>query len=309
MDLNHGENKKKITSIKKLISLAVAAGLLCSCSAKPQETEETSAETTEETTVITEITIEETAGTEFPPIEYSVTDPEIEKAEGLTKEVYFSRDGKLICGQITCPAGKGPFKTIIISHGLYATLGRYSDKAQRYCEYGYAVIEFEYQNCNPPDPYEDPEYLGDYIYEEIKDLYAVIDSLEYLPEVDRSNVYLYGHSMGGLVASYVGAMRQDDIKGLILVDPSFYATDLMEFEKQQMITTDIYPLLKTLTIPVLIITGTEGSFGEDPHFFDDARKAIPHCGYIVIEGANHIFGGESGDHLVDVSVETIMSWG
>ena len=308
MEFDHGGNKEHILNYKRLISLVVAAGLLCSCSSKPQETEETTAATTEETTIITEITTEETAGTMFPPIEYSVSYPEIEKAEGITKEVYFSRDGEWICGRITCPSGKGPFKTIIISHGLYASLGRYSDKAQRYCEYGYAVIEFEYLNCNPPDPYEDPEYLGDYIYEEVKDLFAVMDSLEYLPEVDRSNVYLYGHSMGGLVASYVGAMRPDDIKGLILVDPSFYAVDLMEFEKQQMITTDIYPLLKTLTVPVVIFTGTEGSFGEDPHFFDDARKALPGCKYIVIEGANHGFGGESGDHLVDLSVEVIRSW-
>ena len=31
------------------------------------------------------------------------------------------------------------------------------------------------------------------------------------------------HSMGGLVASYVGTMRQTEIKGLILNDPSYYA--------------------------------------------------------------------------------------
>ncbi len=312
MDPNRSVKKKLIKKAESLISLAVAAALMASCSAKPEPAKDATAKNVIETTVTVETTVEEDTGPEFPPITYDISDPELEKAEGLTKEVYFSRDGQLICGKITYPNsrefGQGPYKTIIFSHGLYAPLGRYSDKARYYSEYGYAVIEFEFQNSDVPDPYEDPEYIGDYIYEEVKDLFAVIDSAKYLPDVDASNIYLYGHSMGGLVASYAGAMRQEDIKGLILVDPSFYATDLMEFEKEQTITTDIYSLLKELTIPVLIITGTEGSFGEDPHFFDDARKAIPHCQYIVIEGADHIFGGEASEHLVDVSVEAMKKW-
>ena len=298
-----------IRKAKGVISSVIAICLLASCSSEPQITEETAAVTTAATEAPLETVETEATKPTHPPVGYVVSDPEIEKAEGRTKEVYFSRDGELICGRITSPKGKGPFKTIIISHGLYAPLGRYADKAKSYCDKGYAVIEFEYQNATPPETYEDPEYLGDYICEEIKDLYAVIDSLKYLPEVDRSNIYLYGHSMGGLVASYVATFRQDEIKGLILVDPSFYATDLMEFENEQTVTTDIYPLLKECRIPVIIITGTEGSFGEDPNFFDEARKAFPDCRYEVIEGANHIFGGEASEQVVEISVETMKSWG
>lgn len=244
-----------------------------------------------------------------PAISYTISEPQLKKTTGTTQEVVFYRDGNPIYGTITRPKGQGPFKTIVIASGLYASLGRYAEKAKRYSEYGYAVVEFTFQSNIPPEDYSDPEYIGDFIFDEVEDLYAVIDSLEFISFLDTSNIYLYGHSMGGLVASYVGTYRQRDIRGLILVDPSFYAVDLMEFEHDQTITTDIYPLVSECRIPVVIFTGTAGSFGEDPHFFDEARAAFPDCEYVVIEGATHIFSGAEGDHLVDTSVEIMNKWG
>jgi len=246
---------------------------------------------------------------EFVPGAYTVDRPLIEKTTESTKDIRFFRDGQTIYGRITFPEGKGPFRTIVISSGLYAQLGRYESKAKSYGEKGFCVIEFSFQNGTPPPSYEDPEYLGDFIYEQVLDLYAVMDSLEYLDEVDLENVYLYGHSMGGLVASYAGTYRQDEVRGMILVDPSFYATDLMEFEKGQTITTDIYPLIRQCGIPVAIITGTQGSFGEDLNFYDDARAAFPHCQYIVIDGADHRMDGEASEKVVRMSVKAIESWG
>ena len=308
MDPNH-ELKKEINNVKRAAALILAAVMLASCSAQP----ETSEETTSETTVWTEVSVEtteiETPGSEFPPITYIYSMPDIEKTESLTKSMVFYRDGKPIYGKITLPKGKGPFKTIIISNGLYAPLGRYSNKALSYSEKGYAVVEFQYQNGEPPESYDDPEFLGDFIYEQVKDLFAVMDSMSYLPYVDTSNLYLYGHSMGGLVTSYAGAMRQDKVKGLILVDPSFYATDLMSFENDPTITTDIYPLLKECNIPAVIITGTAGSFGEDPHAFDDAMKAFPRCELIRIEGATHTMEGAASEQVVVLSVEAMKKWG
>ena len=72
--------------------------------------------------------------------------PIVEKTEGRSRDVVFYRDGGAIYGRLTVPKGQGPFKTIIIVNGLYAPLGRYSDKAEHYAEHGYAVIEFLCQN-------------------------------------------------------------------------------------------------------------------------------------------------------------------
>ena len=308
MDLNHELNKLNIKS-KRITALILAAVLLASCSSKPEVTEETTTETATLTEISVETTEIEVPSSEFPPITYVYSEPDIEKTESLTKSMIFYRDGEPIYGKITLLQGKGPFKTIIISNGLYAPLGRYSNKALSYSEKGYAVVEFQYQNGTPPESYDDPEYLGDFIYEQVKDLFVVMDSMQYLPYVDTSNLYLYGHSMGGLVTSYAGAMRQDKVKGLILVDPSFYATDLMSFEKDPTITTEIYPLLKECKIPAMIITGTAGSFGEDPHAFDDAMKAFPRCELIRIEGATHTMEGEASEQVVELSVEAMKKWG
>ena len=303
---------KKIKFVISLICafltvfLAIGIGIFLSRPAvEDKETEETS----EVIMISSETHIAQIELPGYPSIDYTISEPMMEKAGGITQQITFYRDGNPIYGQITHPKGTGPFKTIIISHGLYASPGRYSNKARSYSEDGFAVIEFQYQNGNPPPSYDDPEYLGDYIFEEILDLYAVMDSCKYISYVDTSNLYLYGHSMGGLVASYVGTLRQNELKGLILVDPSFYATDLMEFEHEEKITTDIYPLVSKCTIHVLIVTGTTGSFGEDPHFFDDARAAFPNLDYYVIEGASHSMEGEAGEHLVDISVEAIEGWG
>ncbi|MBO4522121.1 MAG: alpha/beta hydrolase, partial [Methanomicrobium sp.] len=265
---------------------------------------ETTAEetTTAATTTSAVIKRSPTPVPDLPPFEYeyTVAAPTVSKAEpgSRTRNVVFYRDGNPIDGKITVPEGKGPFKTIIISNGLYASLGRYSGKALRYSENNYAVIEFQFQNgANPPPDYSDPEYLGDFIYEQVLDLYAVIDSMTYFPEVDLGNIYLYGHSMGGLVCSYAGTYRQHEIKGLLLVDPSFYAAERMNFEHEETITTDIYPLISQCYIPAVIITGTAGSFGEDPHFFDEARAALPDCEYVVIEGANHRMDGDASNQV------------
>lgn len=298
--------------MKRLFVVILIPVLLTSCSKTLPEVPKTTTETTAEETHITiETTIYQEDEPNYPELEYTISEPTYAKEEGNTLDMVFYRDGEPIYGKITRPKGqnKDPFKTIIISNGLYAPLGRYSNKAVSYSEKGYAVVEFQFQNGTPPDSYDDPEYLGDFIFEQILDLSAVMDSLEYIPYIDTSNVYLYGHSMGGLVTSYVGTFRQDRVRGLILVDPSFYATDLMEFEKEQTVTTDIYPVLSGCKIPVLIITGTEGSFGEDPDFFNDALEALPNCRIVVIEGANHSMEGNAGEQVVERSVEVMREWG
>ena len=296
----------KNSKFKIAITTVLAAALLASCSDMRKTPAGYRAKIETETTV--ETTIEEEIKEEYPQFKYKVYKPQVSEAEGRTRPVTFYRDGNPFYGKITVPEGEGPFKTIIISSGLYARLGRYSGKASDYSDMGYAVIEFECQNGAPPPSYDDPEWLGDFIYEQVLDLYAVMDSMRFFPEVDLSNIYLYGHSMGGMVTSFAGTMRQDEVKGLILVDPSFYAAQFMDFEYEQTITTEIYPLITKCNIPVVIITGTAGSFGEDPHCFDEAVEAFPDCEVVVIEGANHRMDGDASYKVVSRSVSVMKKW-
>ena len=265
--------------VKSALTATIALFLLVSCSHTPEP--EVTLEETAKITLATTTAETSAAETEslYPGFEYTVNSPLVMRSDSNTKPVIFYRDISPIKGRITYPEGEGPFKTVIISSGLYGRLGRYSNKVKSYTERGYAVVEFNFQNGAPPPGYADPEYLGDFIYDEVLDLFAVIDSMKFIPEVDISYLYLYGHSMG-----------------------------IMNFEGGETITTDIYPLFAECGIPAVLITGTEGSFGEDPHFFDEAMEAFPNIEYVVIDGADHHMDGAASEKVVERSIEAMTSW-
>lgn len=303
--------------IKKVIALVMSTILLASCSdwpsglepamTAPEETPDTTEVTTEEATPTPKPTPTTKPVPKFPEFDpdYTSSAPVLGyKMRSLT----FYRDGNPIQARITYPEGEGPFKTIIISNGLYAGFGRYAAFAQRFTISGYAVVEYQYQNGTAPSPYHDPDWLGDFIYEQVLDLYAVLDGTKLIPEVDPGNIYLFGHSMGGLVTSYVGTMRQTEIKGLLLLDPSYYAAKIMKFEGEKTIRTDIYPLISRCYVPVVIISGTKAFACDPAKQFDQARASLPYSEYYVIEGATHTFKGEYGDQAVDIAVECMQRW-
>ena len=306
--------------VTKIIGAILATVFLASCADFPTGMRPPETAPIPTTALITEATEEPTEliPTDIPtptakPIpQFPEFDPNyktIAPAMGYKmRSLTFFRDGNSITARITYPETDGPYKTIIISNGLYAGFGRYAAFAQRYTTYGYAVIEYQYQNGTAPSPYHDPDYLGDFIYEQVLDLYAVLDGAKMLPEVDPDNIYLFGHSMGGLVTSYVGTMRQTEVKGLILLDPSYYACKIMHFQGEQTIRTDIYPLISRCYIPVVIISGTKAFASEPNKKFDQARASLPYCDYYVIDGASHTFKGEYGNQAVDYSVEVIQKW-
>lgn len=302
--------------IKKVIALVMSTILLASCSDWPSGLEPTTTapEQTPETTVATEPATATPIPTPTakPVPKFPEFDPDyktVAPALGYkTRSLTFFRDGNSIQARITYPEGEGPFKTIIISNGLYAGFGRYAAFAQRFTIYGYAVVEYQYQNGTAPSPYHDPDWLGDFIYEQVLDLYAVLDGTKLIPEVDPDNIYLFGHSMGGLVTSYVGTMRQTEIKGLLLLDPSYYAAKIMKFEGEKTIRTDIYPLISRCYVPVVIISGTKAFACDPAKQFDQARASLPYSEYYVIEGATHTFKGEYGDQAVDIAVECMTKW-
>ena len=66
----------------------------------------------------------------------------------------------------------------------------------------------------------DPTEMGTVFLSEMRDLYAVMDSLSYHPGIDSENVYLWGHSLGGLTVAYACCDRTSEVRGLILVEPA-----------------------------------------------------------------------------------------
>jgi dipeptidyl aminopeptidase/acylaminoacyl peptidase len=147
-----------------------------------------------------------------------------------TNEVYTRyyityMSGKLkISGIMNVPKGGGPYPVIITAHGFveprYYTTGRGLKREQDYlARHGYVVLHPDYRNNNGSD--KDPENnlrlnLG-YTEDVINAVYAVKDSNYKF--MDKDNIGLLGHSLGGGVALNMMVTKPGLIKAYVLFAP------------------------------------------------------------------------------------------
>jgi len=123
-----------------------------------------------------------------------------------TEVVTLEVDGLNIVGQFYLPAGRMPYPTVCVCHGIPAGIPDPNDRgyallAEQICRQGFAVLIFNFRGTG--DSGGNLDILG-----WSRDLKAVIDYLCTLPEVDKSRLSLLGFSGGAAVSIYVAA--QDD---------------------------------------------------------------------------------------------------
>ena len=137
-----------------------------------------------------------------------------------------------------------------------------------------------------------------------------MDSLEYLPEVDSDCVYLWGHSLGGLVTAFAGCDRTSEVMGLILVEPALVVGEelTITYEDNFSEILRIYSLLKSCELDAVIYMGTHDGYGEDPTSFDLVLELMPSAELVIIDGADHYFEGEYGEMMVEDACGKITSW-
>lgn len=145
--------------------------------------------------------------------------------EAYTRYYITYMSGKLkISGIMNVPRGKGPHPVIITAHGFvepkYYTTGRGLKREQDYlARAGYVVVHPDYRNNNGSD--KDPENnlrlnLG-YTEDVINAVYAVKGSSYNF--IDRNNIGLLGHSLGGGVALNIMVTKPKLIRAYVLFAP------------------------------------------------------------------------------------------
>lgn len=239
------------------------------------------------------------------PDQYEAGTPEVSGLREDLKNVNFYRDGVRIFGQLCLPEGDGPFPLVVLCSGRSASGGKITD---------YSVLT------------------------EAADINVILDSLSALPKVDTGKVFLWGHSLGGLAATFACCRRSDDIQGLMLVEPSYrYPDEMREAVEQEvsgdlslvpdtvqlqemrtvvgrifvtdMYILDIFQYMPEFSKDVLIFLGTsDDCLGSRYHeYFERAQQTFPSAEIAEIEGADHFFQGETGEQMVEQCLTFLKS--
>ena len=237
-------------------------------------------------------------------IEYKTSKPSITDVSSTEKKVVFYRDGNELEGKLYLPKGKGPFQVIILACGLHQPYTDYEDKAKVFAANGYAAVVFSFYGNTEGNAMTD----GATMLSQVKDLYAVMDSLGSLPGVNKDKVYLWGHSFGGRVAAYVASRRISEIKGLLLAEPTINTDEHVVMQDSPEISVNIFNMLKKIEVHTVIYIGTHDGFGENPGAFDKVLNTIPSGRLVTIDGSDHFFNGAYGQKMVEDACKQMNSW-
>ncbi len=147
-------------------------------------------------------------------------------------------------------------------------------------------------------------------------------------KMDKADeIFLFGGSQGGFISAYAAGKDPDEIAGLVLLYPAFNLQDICrglvsdagEFPDsavigehtvggiyiRDMLTFDIYEVLRQYPGPVLLFHGTA-----DPYvplaYTQRADQVLADARTVIIEGAGHGFNGEDRNRVERESVEFVQ---
>ncbi|MDW8799781.1 alpha/beta fold hydrolase [Clostridium sp. A1-XYC3] len=128
------------------------------------------------------------------------------------KAVFFRSKGKQLIGTMYLAQGKGPHPTVNLLHG-FPGYEQNMDLAQILRRIGYNVFTFHYRGSWGCE--------GEYSFSNVlEDVEASIEFLKseqaFKLRVDRNNIILIGHSMGGF-AALITAAKKEEIKKVVSI--------------------------------------------------------------------------------------------
>lgn len=100
---------------------------------------------------------------------------------------------------------------LLLVHGVGEHSGRYSNLVERFVPLGYAIYGIDHIGHGRSDGEREVVERFEDLTAPLKTLYKMITGWQ-----PGKPVFIYGHSMGGLIASFLLLDHQDDYKGAIL---------------------------------------------------------------------------------------------
>lgn len=294
---------KKRSVISLLLCLLMLTAALAGCGAK-REAEPSAEATVPATEAVTEAVTE--AATESPATEAEITTT-------FTKEPFaLTRDGMKLSGDLLLPDAAGPLPLVILSHGFGGSRYVVRDYAETFACHGIAACIFDFIGGGN-DSQSDGDTTQMSVLTEAADLDVILSAMREDPRFDAGRIFLFGESQGGLVSTYVGCRRPDDVAGLVLLYPAYVIRDLVTQNVPDLdsipesltlwgvkigavyardaLTFDIYEMMTDYPREVLIIHGTDDNIVPIA-YSERAVTTFPDAELITLEGAGHGFSGK-----------------
>jgi fermentation-respiration switch protein FrsA (DUF1100 family) len=167
--------------------------------------------------------------------EFQYTPPSYVDLSLFTEEEVVIGSGKwMLPGALTIPNGNGPFPAVVLVHGsgpndrdeTYGPNKPFKDIAWALASQGIVVLRYEKRTKQYPN--ESAAIENFTVKDEtIDDALAGVDLLNNSLDVNHSDIFVLGHSLGGMLAPQI-ALQDDRIAGLIiLAGPTRPLEDLM----------------------------------------------------------------------------------
>ena len=241
------------------------------------------------------------------------------------KEVCFYRDGMKIYGKLFLPDRKGPLPLVIMEHGFGGNLTGMEIYAEKFTENGFAVYAFDFIGGGVESK-SDGKMTEMSVLTEAADLNTVIDGLKETGLFDPENIFLFGGSQGGFVATYVASHRSGDIRALVVLYPAYVLQDdtlkrtpdpenipetinvmgltIGQIYNVDAMSFDIYDHMQNYTGNVLIIHGTADEI-VPLDYSERAARTFPSARLVTIKGGGHGFDEEDAYTAADLAVHFV----
>ena len=243
------------------------------------------------------------------------------------REFYIDKDGFQIHAKLDFPViQKEKMPLVILVHGLTGHMEERHiiQMAKTATEAGYVCLRVEMYGHGKTDG----KFCNHNVAQWVLDLAYVIDYARSLPFV--SDIYLSGHSQGGLTVMLTAALKGDQIKGIMPLSPAIIIVDMCRkgffFDKQfdpehlpeeihawpdKYVTANYARIGRTLPIeeaiagyhgPVLLVHGTDDE-SVPVEYSIEADKKYDHSKLVLIQDDTHCF-----DRHLDQAAEAVKQW-
>lgn len=241
------------------------------------------------------------------PFDYEIQKPVLKQISSNEKEVTFYRDGNAVKAKFMLPEGSGPYKTVVIRGEFESSFREYNEITAALNQNGYATLQLK--NTHESEIIRRSggsgnKTMADVYFEEVLDQFAVIDEMRYIPEIDMDNIYLWGQDLGGIISLYTGIERQDEIKGMIIVQPYLNDYQSLAFSKDPELFVRLYDLLPDCKVPTVIMEPENGLLSASRK----AAASMPDGELILFEGMLTKFDHAAENNIGELTLAALKNW-